>query len=154
MFSLIGTMPRHRTGAPRRATASMAAMTAAPPDMSSFILSMFSAGLIEMPPVSNVMPLPMSPSVTPAIGFAGWYSRTSSRGGSWLPRVTPSSSPMFSASIRVSSSTSTLSPASCARAAPRSAKSRGVRRLPGSFAIVRAMFEHSPIVRPLATCAA
>ena len=122
--------------------------------MSSFILSMFSAGLIEMPPVSNVMPLPIKPSVTPVSGCSGWYSSTSKRGGSWLPRVTPSSRPMFSAAIRVSSSTSTLRPASCASAAPRSAKMRGVSRLPGSLAIVRATLEHSPIVRPRATCAA
>lgn len=30
--------------------------------MSYFILSMFSAGLMEMPPVSKVMPLPTRPS--------------------------------------------------------------------------------------------
>ena len=41
--------------------ARMAQTTAAPPAMSSFIRSMPSAGLIEMPPVSNVMPLPTSP---------------------------------------------------------------------------------------------
>ena len=42
--------------------ARMAPMTAAPPAMSSFMRSMPSAGLIEMPPVSNVMPLPTRPS--------------------------------------------------------------------------------------------
>ena len=40
----------------------MAHATAAPPAMSSFMRSMSAAGLIEMPPVSNVIPLPTSPS--------------------------------------------------------------------------------------------
>jgi VWFA-related protein len=56
MFSTIGMTPMQRTGAPSRAIAVIAPSTAAAPDMSSFILSMFSAGLIEMPPVSNVTP--------------------------------------------------------------------------------------------------
>ena len=47
------------------AIALIAAITAAPPAMSPFISPMFSAGLIEMPPVSKVMPLPTSAS-----GFA------------------------------------------------------------------------------------
>ena len=34
------------------------AITAAAPAMSLFMSSMFAAGLIEMPPLSNVMPLP------------------------------------------------------------------------------------------------
>ena len=50
--------------------ARIAHATAAPPAMSSFIRSMPSAGLIEMPPVSNVMPLPTSPS-TGSGGRAG-----------------------------------------------------------------------------------
>ncbi len=42
----------------RDATAAIAAMTAAAPLMSIFILCMPSAGLIEMPPESKVMPFP------------------------------------------------------------------------------------------------
>ena len=38
--------------------ANVAARTAAAPAMSDFIVCMPWAGLIEMPPVSNVMPLP------------------------------------------------------------------------------------------------
>ena len=64
MFSVAGTTPMHRTRAPRRAIATIAQITAAPPDMSSFILSMLSDGLIEMPPVSNVMPFPTRPRTT------------------------------------------------------------------------------------------
>ena len=41
--------------------ARMAPIMAAPPAMSYFIFSMPSAGLIEMPPVSKVTPLPTSP---------------------------------------------------------------------------------------------
>ena len=44
------------------AMARMAPIIVAPPAMSYFIFSMPSAGLMEMPPVSNVMPLPTSPS--------------------------------------------------------------------------------------------
>ncbi len=43
------------------AMARMAPIIAAPPAMSYFIFSMPSDGLMEMPPVSNVTPLPTSP---------------------------------------------------------------------------------------------
>ena len=45
------------------------ATTAAAPDMSLVMWSMFAAGLIEMPPESNVMPLPTSATV--ATGLLG-----------------------------------------------------------------------------------
>jgi hypothetical protein len=48
------------TGSRSRAAASTVASTAAPPAMSVFISRMPALGLIEMPPVSNVMPLPTS----------------------------------------------------------------------------------------------
>ena len=44
--------------------------------MSSFIRSMPSAGLIEMPPVSNVMPLPTSPSTGDAGAPGGSCRKT------------------------------------------------------------------------------
>ena len=61
MFSAVGTTPTTRIGALSSAMARSAAITAAPPAMSYFIFSMPSAGLIEMPPVSNVTPLPTRP---------------------------------------------------------------------------------------------
>ena len=61
MFSVVGTTPTTRIGAFSSAIARMAQTTAAPPAMSSFIRSMPSAGLIEIPPVSNVIPLPTRP---------------------------------------------------------------------------------------------
>ena len=71
MFSAIGITPMTRIGAFNSAMAHMAHATAAPPAMSSFIRSMSAAGLIEMPPVSNVMPLPTSPSTGDAAAPAG-----------------------------------------------------------------------------------
>ena len=65
--------------------ARIAPMTAAPPAMSSFILSMPSAGLIEMPPVSNVMPLPTRPRTGVAGAPGGSWRMTITRGGSALP---------------------------------------------------------------------
>ena len=65
MFSTDGMTPITLPGAPVLAMAWKAPSTAAPPHMSYFILSMFSAGLIEMPPVSNVTALPTSASTGP-----------------------------------------------------------------------------------------
>jgi hypothetical protein len=95
--------------------------TAAAPHMSNFIWSMSPAGLIEMPPVSNVIPLPTSTS-----GFCFFpdcsYSSTMNRGGSSLPCVTERNVPMPSASISARSRILTLTsgnslPSSCARSA-------------------------------------
>ena len=58
MFSVAPSTLTTRTGRPSRAIAPVASSTAAAPDMSNFISLIFSAGLIEMPPVSNVTPLP------------------------------------------------------------------------------------------------
>ena len=58
-------MPMTLTFGFSSAIASIAPTTAAPPPMSDFIISMFCAGLMEMPPLSKVMPLPTSPSIGP-----------------------------------------------------------------------------------------
>ena len=60
MFSAIGTVAVTATGSASRAASTVAATTAAAPPMSEVIWSMLAAGLIEMPPVSNVTPLPTS----------------------------------------------------------------------------------------------
>jgi len=101
-----------------------------------------------MPPVSNVIPLPIRPSTGEAGAPSGSYLRTMTRGGSVLPFATPSSSPMPSCSILFSSSISTPRPAAFASSAARSAKVRGVSELLGSFASSRAMLLHSPSTRP------
>ena len=86
MFSVHGAMAMTFTFACSRASAPMAAITLAAPDMSPFIASMFYAGLSEMPPVSKVMPLPMS-----AIGRpfpAPRYCSTMNLGGCAEPFAT------------------------------------------------------------------
>ena len=56
----MGTVAVTSTGRRSWATRHTVAITAAAPAMSLFMCSMFAAGLIEMPPLSNVMPLPTS----------------------------------------------------------------------------------------------
>ena len=53
------------TGRPSRAIAPVASSAAAPPDMSNFMSAMPPAGLIEMPPESNVTAFPTIPSSGP-----------------------------------------------------------------------------------------
>ena len=65
MFSVEGTTATRSSGRPSSAIAATASSTAAPPDMSIFISSIFAEGLIEIPPVSKVTALPTSPSVGP-----------------------------------------------------------------------------------------
>jgi hypothetical protein len=71
MFSAAGTTAMTRIGAFSKAMARSAATTVAAPAMSSFMRSMPSAGLMEMPPVSNVTPLPTRPSTTSVAASTG-----------------------------------------------------------------------------------
>ena len=64
-FSVAPITPATRTGSPSAAIAPTASSTAAPPDMSNFISCIFAAGLIEIPPESNVTALPTKPSSGP-----------------------------------------------------------------------------------------
>ena len=61
MFSVAQTMPMTRTFGLSWAMARMAPIMAAPPAMSYFIFSMPSEGLMEMPPLSKVIPFPTRP---------------------------------------------------------------------------------------------
>ena len=70
------------------------------------------------------------------------------RGGSSLPRATPSNSPISSPAICFSSRISTVSPAAFPIRVARSANARGVSTFPGSFDSSRARFVHSPRTRP------
>src|SRR5438093_509983 len=63
MFSAAGIRPTSRRGSSTPWSARNRPSTAAPPDMSYFILFMFSRGLSEIPPVSNVTPLPITTTV-------------------------------------------------------------------------------------------
>ena len=60
MFSAIGTVAMTSIGSFCLAARTTVAMTAAAPPMSEVMWCMLAAGLMEMPPVSNVMPLPTS----------------------------------------------------------------------------------------------
>ena len=71
MFSAAQTMAMTLTAGLSWAMARMAPIMAAPPAMSYFIFSMLSAGLMEMPPVSKVMPLPTRPRTGPSRGAFG-----------------------------------------------------------------------------------
>ena len=64
MFSAAATTAIARTGISSSASAPIPATTAAAPAMSPFMSSMCVAGFSEMPPESNVIPLPTSPSRT------------------------------------------------------------------------------------------
>ena len=68
MFSVEGTTQITLTVGFNAAMARMAPSIAAPPAMSYFIFSMPSAGLMEMPPVSNVTALPTRP-ITGRVGL-------------------------------------------------------------------------------------
>ncbi len=108
MFSQATTMPTTLTLSFISATARSVPNTLAAPHMSNFISSMVAPGLSEMPPVSNVMPLPTStwgaaPLAPPL------YFITISRGGCAEPLVTDRNEPMPSFSMPLRSNTSTSS---------------------------------------------
>jgi hypothetical protein len=66
MFSVAGITATSFTASSSSAIAATASSTAAAPDMSIFISCIEPAGLIEIPPVSKVTPLPTRPRVSPS----------------------------------------------------------------------------------------
>ncbi len=81
------------TGSFRRAMAAMASSTAAPPPMSDFIVDIFIAGLMEMPPESKVTALPTRPSTGPTAS-SGAYLSVISCGSSSVPCATAAKAPI------------------------------------------------------------
>ena len=71
MFSQVGTIATTLIFRPISATARIVPSTEPAPHMSYFISSMPSPGFSEMPPVSNVMPLPTS-TTGAAFAAAPW----------------------------------------------------------------------------------
>ena len=61
-FSAAARAAIARTGVPSAASAPIPCSVPAPPDMSPFMSCIPPEGLIEMPPASNVIDLPTSPS--------------------------------------------------------------------------------------------
>ena len=87
IFSTLGITPVTGMGGLSSAMARMAPITAAPPHISYFMRSIFSEGLIEMPPVSKVTALPTSPRFVLPGGLCApdGSVRTINAGGSALP---------------------------------------------------------------------
>ncbi len=107
--------------------------------MSVFIASMPSAGLIEMPPVSNVTPLPTSASVPLArVPAGGSYVTFTNRGGRVEPWPTPSTPPIFCVLIWGSVSMVTLTPLPVRSFFAAAANSAGDFVPDGSFTMSRA----------------
>jgi hypothetical protein len=79
--------------------ARMAPIIDAPPAMSYFIFSMPSDGLMEMPPLSKVTPLPTKASTGFSGAPAGSCRMTMSRGSSAEPCATLQKAPIFSSLI-------------------------------------------------------
>ena len=102
MFSAAATTPVTSIGSFRSRQASMTPNTAAAPHMSYFISSSEAEGLIEMPPVSKVMPLP-STTTGETRRWAPRQLIAIRRAGCSLPRVTERKAPMPSSSISDSS---------------------------------------------------
>src|SRR5213596_740079 len=74
IFSVDGTTQITLTLGLRAARARITPSIVAPPAMSYFIFSMPSAGLMEIPPVSNVTALPIKPMTgPPALTDGGLY---------------------------------------------------------------------------------
>ncbi len=123
MFSTSPTRPTASTLALRPASAAIRPTTVPAPAMSHFMSSMPPAGLMLMPPVSKVTPLPMKAQRLRPGAFlrrswrrpAPFHCITTMRGSLALPCATPSRAPKPSLVISFGPSTSTFRP-SCDRA--------------------------------------
>ena len=119
--------------------------------MSNFISSISAAGLMEMPPVSKVMPLPTSTSGATDLA-APWYFATMNFSGSFDPCATARKQPMPSFSTSLRPNTCTLRPKSLPSRLACAARYAGVQWLPGRLAHSRASATPaamaSPRVRP------
>ena len=93
MFSVAGTTAITFIRGCNSAIANILDITAPPPAMSPFISPILVAGLIEIPPESNVIPFPTSASLFGLFGFP-LYSKTINLGSSFEPFATPSNAPI------------------------------------------------------------
>ncbi len=117
--------------------------------MSHFMSSMPPAGLMLMPPVSKVTPLPMNATGLPLLlrplPEAPFHCITTMRGSLTLPCATPSSAPKPSRVISLGPSTSTFRPSSVSFL-QRSAISAGFSTLGGS--LTRSRVRNTPLATP------
>ena len=131
IFSAQASTPITLQGSPRRAIARIAPSTSAAPVISSFISPMLSSGLMEMPPLSKVTPLPTK--AVYGASPAPLYCSAIMRGGFSLPRPTASIASMPLSFKSTSSSTVTSSGSSLPIASAASTITWGVTTLPGLF---------------------
>ena len=115
--------------------------------MSSFMAHIPSPGLIEMPPLSKVIPFPQSTTGGPSAP-SGRCSTMMKRAGSSEPWATPRRAPIFSSAISSGPSTWQRSPAPPAISSAAAARVRGVRSLPGRVTRSRAKLVLSARMRP------
>ena len=113
------------------AIAIIAAMTAAAPAMSDFIVSIMFDGLIERPPESNVIPLPTIANL--ALGLRTEWVSLRRHGGRCEPSPTPRIPPIFSFRRRSTFHSSTLSDVPDAASVARCARSSGALSRGGVF---------------------
>ena len=106
IFSAEGMTPNKLTGSFALAAASTVPATTAAPDISAFISPILLAGLIEIPPASNVTPFPTNEKVLDFL--EPLYSRIMNRGGLALPIPTAINPPIFLFLISFSLKTLTL----------------------------------------------
>ena len=100
MFSTKPQIPTALTLALRPASALISPITTPAPPMSYFMSSIWSAGLIEMPPLSKVTPLPTKAIGPLPLDLAAPFQRMTSNWDSFAePWPTPSSAPMPSLCI-------------------------------------------------------
>ena len=149
IFSTAGTMPVTAIAGFSCAMACMAPITAAPPAMSYFIFSMPSEGLMEMPPVSKVTPLPMSAEMRLAGGVCRLVLHDDhAPEARRCPAPRPAARPCRAAACGPDRALRRTGPLSSAIARARSAIASGVSRFGGSTAISRERLSASPMMRP------
>ena len=135
-FSVTGASATTFTGRRSAFAARTHARTVAAPIMSYFISPIDAAGLIEIPPESNVIPFPTRTAVPR--GFAGRYSAMMNAGGRALPALTARRPAIRSAAIRALPRTCTVSPSRRPASIAACASSAGPRSLAGVFPRSRA----------------
>lgn len=135
-FSVNGVSATTRTGRRSALAARTQASAVAAPIMSYFISPMDGAGLMEMPPESNVMPFPTRTAVPRA--ERGRYSATTNAGGRTLPAFTASRPTSFSLRIAGKPSTRTAKPSARPATTAARASSAGPRSFAGVFPRSRA----------------
>ena len=134
MFSVAGMSPTTFNLGLNSAKARNMPSTEAAPHMSNFISSIPAPPLSEIPPVSNVTPLPIS-TVGAAVFVPPMYFSTIKRSGSFEPRATDINEPMPSLATSLGPKTSQAT-TGCALASDLAASPNivGVAKLAGRFA--------------------